>query len=428
MNCERTVIRGGRVIDPANHIDASLAIYLAEGKIVALGAPPDGFAAEREIDAAGHIVCPGFIDLCARLREPGQEHKATIASETRAAAVAGVTTLCCPPDTDPVIDTPAVVKLVQERAEQIGKTRVMPTGALTRGLNGKELSEMSALREAGCRSVSNANAAVANPLVLRRALEYAANCGLLVMIRPEDVWLRNRGCAHEGAIGGRLGLPGIPSAAETVAVAQALALAEQTGARVHFSQLSCARAVAMIAEAQGRGVPVSADVAIHQLHLTETAVEGFDANAHVIPPFRTEADREGLRAGVAAGVIAAICSDHQPHELDAKLDAFPATEPGIASLETLLPLSLQLVAEGRLDLNTAIARLTTGPATLLGLPLGTLEPGSRADICIFDPTLEWQARPPSWNSNGCNTPFWNTSLKGRTRRVLLAGKEVHCVG
>lgn len=291
---EKIIIRGGRVIDPANGVDASVSVCIADGKIEAVGDVPKGFAANQEIDAQGQIVCPGFVDLCVRLREPGQEHKATIASETAAAAAAGVTTLCCPPDTRRVIDTPALVNLLRERADGAGKARVIPIGALTRGLLGKELCSMMALKGAGCFAVSNAYAPMENLLVLRRALEYAANCGLLVIVRPEEPALRNRGCAHDGAVSSRLGLPVIPYSAETVAVAQTLVLAEQTQARVHFGQLSCARAVAMIAEAQSRGVKVSADVAIHQLHLTEHAVDGFDANADVT--------REKLRSDLAASI------------------------------------------------------------------------------------------------------------------------------
>ncbi len=419
------IINGGRVIDPVNGMDAHVSVCIAEGKIISVGDIPEGFAADQEINAQGQIVCPGFVDLSVRLREPGQEHKATIASETTAAAAAGVTTLCCPPDTRRVIDTPAVVNLLRERADWVGKARVIPIGALTRGLLGKELCSMMALKEAGCLAVSNAYAPVENLLILRRALEYAANCGLLVVVRPEEPMLRNRGCVHDGPVGNRLGLPVIPISAETVAVAQTLVLAEQTGARVHFGQLSCARAVAMIAEAQGRGVAVSADVAIHQLHLTESAVDGFDAYAHVNPPFRSLADREALRAGLQAGILQAVCSDHQPHDPNAKLDAFQATEPGISALETLLPLTLQLVQAGVLDLPAALARLTHGPAKIMGLAAGTLGLGAPADLCLFDPDLAWVAAGENWLSRGVNSPFYGDSFKGRVTKTLLSGRVVH---
>lgn len=422
MSAERLLIQGGRVIDPANGIDAVLPVAIADGVIAAVGQIPDGFNAGQVIHAEGQIVCPGFVDLCARLREPGQEHKATIASETAAAAAAGVTTLCCPPDTRRVIDTAAVVNLIREKAEEVGKARVLPIGALTRGLQGQELSSMHSLKKAGCLAVSNAYAPMESLLILRRALEYAAGCGLLVIVRPEETSLRNRGCIHDGVVASRLGLPGIPTAAETVAVAQTLVLAEQTGARVHFGQLSSARAVELVAEAQARGVAISADVAVHQLHLTEAAVEGFDANAHVYPPFRSAVDREALRLGVAQGTLAAICSDHQPHEPNAKLDAFPSTEAGIASLETLLPLTLRLVEAGVLDLPSAITRLTCGPAEIMGLNAGTLSHGATADICLFDPGLEWLAETPTWLSRGINSPFYGERLTGRVTRTLLAGK------
>lgn len=421
---ERILIKGGRVIDPASGIDRIDDVYVADGRIIAVGGKPDGFTEDREISAHDQIVCPGFIDLCARLREPGSEHKATIASESKAAAAAGITTLCCPPDTNPVIDTPAVVNLIREKAQQAGKIRVLPIGALTQDLQGRDLSEMSALKKAGCLAVSNAHTPITNTLILRRALEYAASHDLLVVIRPEDPYLTDLGCAHEGPVSTRMGLRGIPYAAETVAVAQVLALIEPTGARVHFAQISCAQAVRAIARAQAEGIPVSADVAAHQLHLSETDVEGFDALYHVRPPLRSLADRQALREAVPDGVITAICSDHQPHEPDAKLDAFPSTEPGIASLQTLLPLTLSLVEEGCFTLNQAIAALTYAPAKVLGIELGTLRPNTPADICIFDPQAEWRVDGESWLSKGRHTPYWGQSLKGRVTHTLMAGQVV----
>lgn len=422
---ERVLIRGGRVIDPAGGIDALTDLYLADGRVVALGHQPDGFTWDLAISADGCIVCPGLIDLCARLREPGAEHKATIASEAAAAAAGGITTLCCPPDTDPVIDTPAVANLIREKAEQTGKIRILPIGALTRGLKGTDLSEMGALKHAGCLAVGNASAPLAsNTLVLRRALEYAASYDLTVVVRPEDPHLTDRGCVHEGPVSTRMGLPGIPDAAETVAVAEVLALSEHTGTRIHFAQISCARAVRAIAQARAQGAPVTADVAIHHLHLTEADVEGFDALCHVRPPLRSAADRDALRQAVRDGVISAICSDHQPHEPAAKLDAFPLTAPGMASLETLLPLTLELVDAGLLSLSEAIAALTSGPAAVFGLPLGTLRPPAPADICIFDPVARWTVDEAHWLSSGKNTPFWGKSLRGRVTHTLLAGRVV----
>lgn len=425
MNHQRLLIAGARIVDPANRVDTVGSVCVADGKIVAVGHHPTDFNPDRILDATDQILTPGLIDLCVRVREPGQEHKGTLASEGAAAVAGGVTTLCVPPDTIPVIDTPAVVRLLKERGEQAAGLRVLPIGALTRGLNGKDLSEMSALKDAGCRAVGNAMVPLASSLVLRRALEYAVSNDLLVMLRAEDPALRDRGCAHEGRVATRLGLPGIPEAAETVAVAQCLALIEHTGARAHFGQLSSARAARMIAEAQMRGLPVSADVAIHQLYLTEEDVDGFDAFCHVSPPLRTSADRDRLRLALADGVIGAICSDHQPHDPDAKLDVFSATEPGIASVETLLPLSLRLVEEGVLTLADAVARLTIGPATILGVSGGRLDVGAPADLCMFDPNQSWSIDQPHWRSSGCNTPFWGQQVVGRTTRTLIDGRVIY---
>jgi dihydroorotase len=423
----RLVIRNGRVIDPANGIDAAENLYIADGTIVSLGAAPDGFTADRELDVAGQIVCPGLVDLCVRTREPGLEHKATIASETAAAAAAGITTVCCPPDTDPVIDTPAVARLICQRAEQTGYARIVPLGALTQGLRGDLLSEMAALRDAGCVGVSNVQP-IANSQIMRRAMEYASTQELTVFITPEDPWLRNEGCAHEGAVATRLGLPGIPEAAETAAVARDLALVQQTGARVHFCRLSTARAVRMIAQAQRDGLAVTADVGAHQLFLSDEDIDYFDSNCHVLPPLRTSEDRAGLSEGVAQGIIEAICSDHQPHEADAKLAPFCATEPGISALGTLLPLTLRLVQEGIVGLSDALARLTSGPAGILGVEAGTLAPGAAADVCIIDPEAVWILDSSTIQSRGQNTPFLNWEFTGRVTHTLLGGKIVFELG
>ncbi len=422
---KKILIRGGRVIDPVNEVDTVQDIYIAEGKICALGQPPDGFTPERVIAAQGQIVCPGLVDLRVHCREPGLEHKATIASETRAAAGAGITTLCCTPDTDPVVDSPAVASLIRRRAERAGSARLVPLGALTRALAGRQLSEMSALKAAGCAGVSNADQPVENHLILRRALEYAATFDLTVFIRPQDPALVNQGCAHEGAVSTRLGLPGIPAAAETVAVAAQLALIEEIGVRAHFNLLSTARAAQMIARARHDGLPVSADVSAHHLHLTENDVLDFDSQCHVMPPLRSQRDRDGLRHWLSQGAIAAICSDHQPHEAEAKLAPFSLTAAGMSALETLLPLSLKLVDEGVLGLNDAIARLTCGPAEILGLPAGTLKPGCRADICIFQADCYWILDEDSLQSRGHNTPFLGWEMKGRVTHTLLAGRIVY---
>jgi dihydroorotase len=422
---ERIRISGGRVIDPANNVDADLDVFVADGNIVAVGVAPEGFDADQEIDASGSIVCPGLVDLCARTREPGLERKATIASESLAAASGGITTLCCPPDTQPVVETPADIELIRLRAEAAGKARVVTLGALTRGLDGEYLSEMAALKREGCVGVSNALRPMVNTLVQRRALEYAATFDLTVFLYANDHWLSASGCAHEGKVATRMGLPGIPEAAETAAVARDLALVEQTGVRAHFCRLSTARAARMVARARFDGLPITADVAIPYLYLTEIDISEFDSNCHVIPPLRTTEDRQRLRDATQRGIFSAICSDHQPHEPDAKLGPFPSTEPGISGLDTLLPLGLRLVDEQVMELGELIHRLTAGPAKILGLPVGTLSVGSAADICIFDPDLTWQLDSTTIRSHGHNTPFMGWELKGRATHTLLAGRLVH---
>lgn len=417
-------IIGGRLIDPANQLDDLLDLHLAEGRVLAIGKAPPGFEPERIINARGQVVCPGLIDLAANLREPGMENKATIASETRAAARGGITTLICTPDTEPVIDTPAVWELIRRRAKGCALSRVLAVGALTQDLAGEALAEMAALRDAGCVAVGNANRPLANTLVERRALEYAATFGLTVFLRAEDRHLKGGGCAHEGAVATRLGLPGIPAAAETVAVARDLMLAEHTNARIHFRTLSTAAAVRMLGDTGRSQLAVSADVAIHQLHLTEMDIDDFNAECHVSPPLRTLSDREALRQGVRSGVVGVICSDHQPHERDAKEAPFPETAPGISGLESLLPLTLRLVEEGVLDLPTAIARLTTGPARVIAQDLGHLSPGAWADICIFDPAAVWEFRRDEMVSAGHNTPFDGWEFRGRVTHTLFEGRVV----
>jgi dihydroorotase len=419
-------IKGGRVIDPANGIDQVTDVHIADGRVAALGAAPAGFSAERTIDATGQIVCPGLIEIRARLREPGQENTATIASETRAAAHSGITTLVCPPDTDPVTDTPAVVDLIRHRAAKAGFARVLSLGALTQDLEGKQLAEMGALRAAGCVGVTNALRAVESTEVMRRAMEYAASQDMPVFLHAEDPWLARGGCAHEGAVSVRLGLPGIPEAAETIAVARELQLIEQTGVRAHFCQLSSERAVKMVARAQFDGLPITADVTAHHLYLTEMDIGFFDSQCHVQPPLRTQRDRDGLREAVRQGVLSVICSDHQPYDDDAKLAPFPSSEPGISGLETLLPLTLRLVDDGLLELSAAIACLTQHPAEVLGLLAdqqgGSLAVGARADVCIFDPEQYWELRPEAMVSYGHNTPFAGWEMKGRVTCTLLAGR------
>jgi dihydroorotase len=419
------VIRGGRLIDPANQIDARTDVFVdAEGFVAGVGKAPEGFRIERTIDATGLVVCPGLVDLRARPREPGLEYKATIESETRAAVAAGITTLCCPPDTDPVIDTPAMAQMIQHRAWRFGLAFIHPIGALTRGLEGTQLTDMVALDDAGCVGLTNAMAPITDTLIMRRAMEYAASFDLTVFLHSEDPWLRANGCAHEGEVSARLGLRGIPEAAETVGIARDLALIEQTGVRAHFCALSSARAVTMVAEAQARGLPVTADVTAHHLHLTEDDIGFFNTQCHVLPPLRAEEDRDGLREALKHGTIAAICSDHQPHEPDAKLAPFAEAAPGISALETLLPLTLKLVEQNVVTLPEALAALTSKPADIIGTDAGHLGVGATADICIFDPDARWTLSNAQMVSRGHNTPFAGWEFQGRVTHTLVGGRVV----
>jgi len=425
MPSPRIRIAGGRLIDPHNRIDDELDLYIADGRIASVGGAPDGFTSDIELDASGLWVVPGLVDLCARLREPGEEFKATIDSECRAAAAGGITTLCCPPDTSPVIDTPAVIEMIHHRAQQVGGARVVGLGALTQNLDGEHLSEMFALKQAGCVGVSNALNPLASTLIQRRAFEYAATFDLTVFLHADDAALSANGCMHEGHVSTRLGLPGIPEAAETVAVARDLALIQQTGVRAHFGRLTTQRAVRMVARAQFDGAPVTADVAVPNLYLTELDVIDFGADYHFIPPLRTQEDRDGLREGLRGGTLAAICSDHQPHEPDAKRAPYPATEPGASGLDSLLPLTLKLVTENHMLLHDAIARVTSGPAKILNLPYGELGIGRAADICILDPDAAWRLDKNSMNSLGKNTPFHGWEMRGQARYTLRDGNIIY---
>ena len=417
----RTSITGGHIIDPATGLDELSDLHIADGVIASIG-PAQDFHADEIIEANGHIVCPGLVDLCARIREPGQENKATIATESAAAAAGGITTVCCPPDTAPVVDTPAVVELIHQRATTSGQARIEVFGALTRGLAGQQLAEMGALKKAGCSAVGNGLNPVSDTEVMRRAMEYACTFDLPVLVFAEDPWLSQGRVVHDGEVSTRLGLPGVPEMAETIIVARDLLLAEQTGARAHFCRLSSGPAVEMIRDARAHGLPVTADVAIHQLHLTEANILGFNSQCHVRPPLRTARDRQMLRDGVADGTITAICSDHQPHELDAKLHPFPLTEPGISGLDTLLSLTLQLVSEGAISMFDAIARLTCGPAAIINRPYGTIKPGAMADVCIFAATAKRHFTVDDMISQGKNTPFAGTTLNGLVMRTLFAGR------
>ena len=416
----RIQILGARVIDPASGLDQTRDLFIDAGKLLAFDQAPAGFKADQTIDAVGLIAAPGLVDLSVALREPGYSRKGTIASETLAAAAGGVTSLCCPPHTKPVLDTPAVTELIIDRAREAGHAKVYPIGALSKGLAGEQLAELVALRDAGCVAFGNGLSNFPSNRVLCRALEYAATFNLTVVFHSQDADLAAGGLAHEGPMASFLGLAGIPETAETVALSRHLLLVEQTGVRAHFSQLSSARAAEMIAAAQNRGLPVTADVALYQLLLTDEALRDFSSLYHVQPPLRTRKDRDGLRQAVKDGVIQAISSHHQPHEPDAKLAPFAATEAGISSVELLLPLALQLVSEGLLDLPTLLARLSCGPASALRLPAGRLAVGAPADLVLFEPQGSTLAGS-SWFSRGRNCPFIGEQLPGKVRFTLVDG-------
>ena len=416
-------ISKGRVIDPANGLDKVTSIYISRGQIVSLDRKPAGFEIKKQINSSGQIVIPGLVDLSARLREPGEYCKANIASETKAAAAGGITTLCCPPDTAPIIDTPAVVELIHQKSEQSGKAKVVCLGALTHGLEGERLAEMYSLKEAGCIGVSNAMQAIQNTEVMRRAMEYAVTCDMTVFLQPEDPWLGG-GAMHEGAYSTRMGIPPIPSTAETVAIARELLLIEATGARAHFMRLSSASSVDMIRNARKRGLRVTADVSIHQLHFTDKDVENYNSLCHVKPPFRHHSDKDKLIAGIKDGTITAICSDHQPHDHDDKTAPFSATEPGVSALDVLLPLALKLVDDKQASLKTVIKAMTATPAKILGLESGTLTEGATADLCIFDPEKSWTVTEKTLISEGKNTPTLGWEMKGKVTNTILNGRIV----
>lgn len=420
-----TLIRGGRIIDPAENVDRVADLYITNGRIAGVETSPDGFEPQETIDANGALVIPGLIDLAVHLREPGAKHKADIIHELRAAAAGGITTVCASPNTQPVIDSTAVLELVQGQADKARSSRLAPLGALTAGLEGEQLSQMVSLTRAGCVAVSDGGHPVGNMLVLRRALEYAATYGITVMLTPQDRDLTVGSAMHEGWVATRLGIAGIPVAAETTALAAALALVEETGARVHFNRLSSAKGAAMVARARRDGLPVSADVAMHQLFLTEMDVSGFASLCNVMPPLRGESDRGALRQAVADGTIEAVCSDHQPHDTDAKATPFVSAESGISGLDTLLALALRLHDENLLTLPDAIARVTSGPAGVLGLTAGTLRPGAPADLCIVNPSAPWWLTTDAMHSRGHNTPMLGWELVGRVQRTLVDGITVH---
>ena len=414
-------IKNGRVIDPMNARDEIADVFVAAGKIVGNGHAPADFHANRTLDASGLIVCPGLIDLSVRLREPGYEYKATLESEMLAAAAGGITSLACPPDTDPPLDEPGLVEMLKFRARNLPGPRVYPIGALTEKLDGTMLTEMAELTEAGCCAFTQADAPLTDTLVLLRAMEYAATFDFSLWLRPQDVALARGGVAHDGAVASRLGLPGIPALAETVALATILQLARETGARVHLTRLSTRDGIAMVRAAKAQGLAITCDVAINHVHLSENDLVGFDSHFHLIPPLRGLRDRDAIREALRDGSIDALCSDHTPVDEDEKQVPFGESAPGASGVELLLPLTLKWAREMDVSLMQAIDLISWKPAQILGVPGGNLAVGSYADICIFDERVEWIVTPKTLSSQGNNTPFLNQPMQGRVRYTLIDG-------
>jgi dihydroorotase len=416
----KLAIKNARIIDPASGRDSKGDLYIADGKI------SEPFAnAERTIDAKGLVAAPGFIDIAARLREPGLEYKATLESEMQAAVAGGVTSLACPPDTDPPLDEPGLVDMLRRRAKTLTRARVYPIGALTVKLEGERLTEMAQLAETGCVAFSQANATFADTQVLWRALQYAATFGFPVWLRAEDAWLAKGGVAHDGEVATRLGLPGIPSFAETIALGTLLELARATHARLHICRLSTSGAVEMMRAAKREGLPVSCDVGVHYLHLCDNDLGYFDSNCRLDPPLRSQRDRDALARGLEDGTVDCVCSDHTPVDEDGKHLPFAEAEPGATGLELLLPLTLKWGEARNLPLAKSLAKITSDAARVLGVASGKLAIGAPADVTLFDPAATVRISSETLKSQGKNTPFLGYELAGRVRYTIVAGHVVH---
>ena len=429
-------IKNGHVVDPANGVDRLADLFIEAGRVLAVTAPgavPAGFVAGRSIDATGLVVAPGLVDLSARLREPGYEYKATLESELQAAMQGGVTSLVCPPDTDPVLDEPGLVEMLKYRAQTLNQAHVHPLGALTVGLKGKALTEMAELTEAGCIGFAQAEEPVEDTTVLLRAMQYAKTFGYTVWLRPQDAHIGRGGIAHSGPLASRLGLAGVPVMSETIALHTIFELMRASGARVHLCRISSAAGLDLIRAAKAEGLPLTCDVGAHHLHLTDADIGFFDSNARVTPPFRSQRDRDAIRAGLLDGTVDAICSDHTPVDDDEKLLPFGEASPGATGLELLLSLALKWAddyAAGQLagtadagarPLVRAIAKVSADAARVAGLAAGQLAVGSLADICLFDPAARWVVAASALASQGKHTPFLGYELSGVVHTTIVAG-------
>ncbi len=425
-------IKNGRVIDPANQIDQVQDLFIVDGKIAAIGAAPAGFTADDSIDASGLVVAPGLVDLSARLREPGYEYKATLKSEMQAAMQGGVTSLVCPPDTDPVLDEPGLVEMLKHRASKLNQAHVHPLGALTMGLKGQSLTEMAELTEAGCIGFSQAEVAIEDTNVLLRALQYAKTFGYTVWVRPQDAHIGKGGIAHSGPLASRLGLSGVPVMSETIALHTLFELVRSTGARVHLCRMSSAAGLDLVRAARKEGLPVTCDVGAHHVHMTDADIGFFDSNARMTPPFRSQRDRDAIRAALYDGTVDAICSDHTPVDADEKLLPFGEASPGATGLELLLSLAIKWADEhaagqhgaagSASPLARALAKVTCEPARVAGLAAGTLAPGADADVVVFDPAQRWTVEGAALASQGKHTPFLGYELAGQVRATVVGGR------
>ena len=421
----RILIKDGRVIDPENGMDAVNDVYIVAGKIVAVGDGPDSFQANYVINARGLVVCPGLVDLSVRLREPGLQYKATLESEMKAAAAGGVTSLACPPDTDPPLDEPGLVEMLKDRARSLNQAHVYPIGALTQGLKGERLTEMAELHDAGCVAFSQSDKLLLGSRVMMQAMQYASTFNFRVWLRPEDDGIADSGVAHDGEVATRLGLPAVPVCAETIALSKIILIAKGTGAKVHLCRISSAEGVAMVREARQQGLPITCDVAVNHIHLSEMDISFFDSNCHLIPPLRGISDRDALRSGLVDGTIDAVCSDHAPVDEDAKLVPFGESEAGATCIELLLSLVLKWAEEINIPLAVAVAKVTSEPAKILGVEAGDLSVGAAADICIFDPEQHWRVEASTLRSQGKNTPFLGMELQGKVKYTLANGIIVY---
>jgi dihydroorotase len=420
----KILLKGGRVLDPVHNIDDTLDLLIEDGKIANISKNIEAGGAET-IDVRGKLVVPGLIDIHVHLRDPGYEYKEDIVTGTQAAAAGGFTSVACMPNTNPVNDNKAVTLYIRRKAAEEGCVNVFPVGSITKGLKGESLAEMGELKEAGCLAVSDDGRPVVNGELMRRALEYARPFGLTVISHAEDISLVGEGVMNEGFVATELGLKGIPWVAEDAAVARDVMLAEFAGARLHVAHVSTRGAVEIVRAAKKRGVRVTCEATPHHFTLTDEAVRGYNTNAKMNPPLRSAEDVAAVRAGLADGTIDAIATDHAPHHIDEKNVEFNIALNGIVGLETALPLSLRLVEDGILPLKDAIARLTIGPARALGIPRGTLEVGTAADVTVIDPELKWTVAAEKLLSKSKNSPFDGWKMKGAATHTIVGGKIVH---